>query len=95
MQCMKKVNPKSTLYNADSYWRGPVWAPPTLIIASGVYDCGDKTFAREIAQRYCDNCSKNGFAENHDALTGKGLRDYSITWTSSVFQILAHEYLLK
>ena len=88
-------NPNSPLYNADSYWRGPVWAPPTLIIASGVFDCGDKTFATEIAKRYCDNCSKNGFAENYDALTGIGLRDYSLTWSSSVFQILAHEYLLK
>ena len=87
-------NPNSPLYNADSYWRGPVWAPPTLIIASGVNDYGDKDFAREIAKRYCDNCKINGFAENYDALSGVGLRDYSLTWSSSVFQILAHEYLL-
>lgn len=88
-------NPNSTLYNADSYWRGPVWAPTTLIIASGIFEYGDQEFAREIAKRFCDNCTVNGFAENYDAKTGKGLRDYSLTWTSSVFQILGHEYLLK
>lgn len=86
-------NPNSKLYTSDSYWRGPVWAPPTLIISSGVYDSGDKEFAKEIARRFCDNCVKNGFAENYNALTGEGLRDRSLTWTSSVFQILAHEYL--
>ncbi len=86
-------NPNSPLYSADSYWRGPVWAPPTLIIASGVYNYGDKTFAKEIAKRYCDNCKINGFAENYDAISGKGLRDFSLTWSSSVYQILAHEYL--
>ena len=88
-------NPNSTLYRANSYWRGPVWAAPTFIIASGAFSFGDKEFAKEIAKRYCDNCTINGFAENYDALTGEGLRDRSITWTSSVFQIMAHEYLLK
>lgn len=88
-------NPNGTLYKADSYWRGPVWAPPTLIIASGAYSYGDKQFATEIAKRYCDNCTINGFAENYDALSGEGLRDRAITWTSSVFQIMAHEYLTQ
>lgn len=88
-------NPSSKLYRSDSYWRGPVWAPPTLIIASGIEDIGDHEFAKEIAKKFAENCNQNGFAENYDALSGKGLRDNSLTWSSSVFQILAHEYLLK
>ena len=36
---------------------------------------------------------RSGMAENYDAITGDGLRDRAYTWTSSVFLILAHEYL--
>jgi len=36
---------------------------------------------------------QSGFAENYDALTGEARRDPAYTWTSSVFLILAHEYL--
>lgn len=37
--------------------------------------------------------SKNGFAENFNALTGEGLRDLAYTWTASVAIVLVKEYL--
>lgn len=86
-------SPNSELYVSDGYWRGPIWAPTTLIIVYGLTECGEYDLAKEISKRFCDNCLKNGMAENFDALTGKPLRDLSYTWTSSVFLILAHKYL--
>ena len=87
-------SPKSSLYEYDGYWRGPIWAPTTLIVIDGLKECGEIELARKIAKRFCDTCMKSGFAENFDALTGRALRDVSYTWTSSVFLVLAHEYLL-
>ena len=80
-------------YNSDGYWRGPIWAPSTLLAVDGLWQCGEKKLAREVARRFCDMCIQSGFAENYDALTGEGRRDPAYTWTSSVFLILAHEYL--
>jgi putative isomerase len=86
-------NINSALYSDDSYWRGPVWAPPTLVICSGLRECGEYDFAKEIAKRFCVNCQKNGFGENFDAKTGKSLRDRSLPWSSAIFLILTQEFL--
>ena len=84
----------SVMYHPDGYWRGPIWAPSTMLLVDGLNNCGETEFAREISRRFCDMAAKSGFAENYDALTGEGLRDRAYTWTSSVFLILAKEYLL-
>ena len=54
---------------------------------------GEHALASDIATRYCRLCSKSGFAENFDALTGEPLCDKAYTWTSSVFLVFAHRYL--
>ena len=84
---------KSPLYVDNGYWRGPIWAPTTMIIVDGLKNSGEQELAKEIAQKFCDLCVKSGFAENFDAKTGEGLRDLAYTWTASVFLILGHEYL--
>jgi putative isomerase len=85
--------PGTALYENDGYWRGPIWAPPTLLITDGLWDMGEKKLAKSIAQKFCRLCAKSGFAENFDAQSGAGLRDRSYTWTASVFLILARNYL--
>jgi putative isomerase len=84
---------RSPLYESDGYWRGPIWAPSTLIAVEGLAAAGETQFARELARRFCDMAAHSGMAENYDAVTGAGLRDRAYTWTASVFLILAHEYL--
>lgn len=83
----------SEYYVSDGYWRGPIWAPSTMLLYDGLRKCGEEAFAAELAEKYCDMAAVNGFAENYDALTGEGLRDKAYTWTSSVFLILAHEIM--
>lgn len=83
----------SPYHNSDGYWRGPIWAPATMLIVEGLYRAGEESLARDIARRFCKMASENGMAENFDALSGKGLQDRAFTWTSSVYMILAHEYL--
>ena len=68
-------SPSSPFYRDDGYWRGPIWAPSTMLMIDGLEKCGKAALAREAARRFVDMTAASGFAENFDALTGKGLRD--------------------
>ncbi len=83
--------PESPDYVPDGYWRGPIWAPSTMLILDGLRRCGESAWAAEAAERFCRLTEKSGAAENFDALTGAGLRDRAYTWTSSVFLMLAEQ----
>lgn len=76
-------------YEDDGYWRGPIWAPTTLMIVEGLRACGDKDLAALIAERFSRCVAEAGMAENFDARTGAGLRDRAYSWTASVFLLLA------
>jgi putative isomerase len=80
--------PNSPFYREDGYWRGPIWAPTTMLLVDGLVSSGEKKLALEVAEKFCAMATKSGMAENYDALTGSGLRDPAFTWTSSVFLIL-------
>src|ERR1700733_2533022 len=82
---------RSPLYTADGYWRGPIWAPSTMIITEGLDAIGEHTLSESLKERFCRMAQKSGMAENFDAQTGDALRDPAYTWTSSVFLLFAHE----
>ncbi len=88
-------NLRSPFYLPDGYWRGPVWAPATMVITAGLDEVGEKPFANDLRLRFCRMVAKNGMSENFDAVTGTGLRDPAYTWTSSVFLIFAHQLLVE
>ncbi|MET7392894.1 trehalase family glycosidase [Dactylosporangium sp. NPDC005572] len=81
--------PTSAQYEADGYWRGPIWAPSTVLIEDGLRRAGHTELADDISARFRTLCERSGFAENFDALTGAGLRDRAYTWTASAYLILA------
>jgi len=81
--------PRSPYYEADGYWRGPIWAPTTALIWDGLRRQGEQTLARTVADRFCTLCETSGMAENFDALTGAPLRDKAFAWTSAVYLLLS------
>ncbi|MGW0609790.1 amylo-alpha-1,6-glucosidase [Streptomyces sp. NPDC002788] len=81
--------PSSPHYLADGYWRGPIWAPATVLIEDGLRRAGHHRLAADISTRFRTLCETHGFAENFDALTGTGLRDRAYTWTASSYLLLA------
>jgi glycogen debranching enzyme len=81
--------PSSPHYEPDGYWRGPIWAPATILVEDGLRRAGHTSLADEISQRFRALCETSGFAENFDALTGEGQRDRAYTWTASGYLILA------
>lgn len=86
-------SPASPLYRSNGYWRGPIWAPSTMLLVDGLEQCGELDFAKEISRRFADMVCMSGFAENFDAITGEGLCDLAYTWTASVAVVLAKDYL--
>jgi glycogen debranching enzyme len=76
-------------YRSDGYWRGPIWAPSTILVEDGLRRSGFVALADEISSRFRALCERSGFAENFDAETGDGLRDHAYTWTASSYLILA------
>lgn len=82
----------SEFYRDDGYWRGPIWAPATMLLVDAVERCGASGLARDIALRYVRMANDAGMYENYDAQSGRGLRDSAFTWTSSVFLYLANKY---
>ncbi|MFC5502451.1 amylo-alpha-1,6-glucosidase [Lysinimonas soli] len=78
-------------YDDDGYWRGPIWAPSTVLIEDGLRRAGRTELADEISARFLALCERSGFAENFDARTGVGLRDRAYTWTASAYLVLARQ----
>ena len=85
----------SPAYRDDGYWRGPIWAPSTVILCDGLRKCGEAELAKDAARKFLQLCQRSGFAENFNAKSGEGLRDKAYTWTSSGAFILAHEFLKR
>ncbi len=79
-------------YLADGYWRGPIWAPATILIEDGLRRAGHHRLADDISARFRVLCETHGFAENFDALTGTGLRDRAYTWTAGSYLLLAEAH---
>ncbi|MFG2426052.1 amylo-alpha-1,6-glucosidase [Streptomyces sp. NPDC048448] len=82
-------------YRADGYWRGPIWAPATVLVEDGLRRAGHLRLADDISARFRALCETHGFAENFDALTGAGLRDRAYTWTASSYLLLARDHHLR
>lgn len=76
-------------YRSDGYWRGPVWAPSTVLVEDGLRRAGQVELADTVSARFRLLCETHGFAENFDAVSGAGLRDRAYTWTASAYLLLA------
>jgi hypothetical protein len=87
--------PTSPQYEADGYWRGPIWAPSTVLVEDGLRRAGHVELADDISARFRALCERSGFAENFDARTGAGLRDRAYTWTASAYLILAAAHVAR
>ncbi|KAF7186701.1 Glucosidase YgjK [Pseudocercospora fuligena] len=82
-------------YQSDGYWRGPIWAPSTQLIESGLRRAGYRELADTISTRFIALCEKSGFAENYDAVAGTGLRDVSYTWSAATYLTLRREAVAR
>jgi hypothetical protein len=84
--------PESPRYEDNGYWRGPIWAPSTYLLCSGLERCGERALAREVAARFCRMCDATpGMFENYNALTGVGQFASGFAWTAAACSLLASD----
>ena len=83
----------SKYYETEGYWRGPYWAPTSLLFIDALKNIGEIELSKKLALSYCENACKFGMCENYDPLTGTGFDDPAFAWTSSVFLLLANKYI--
>ncbi len=79
----------SPRFDATSYVKGPVWAPPNTFISEGLASIGREALAEQIRRSFCTACLKGGMSENFDALTGSPQHDPAYNWTAAMFLWLA------
>ena len=81
--------PTSTHYRADGYWRGPVWAPSTLLIEDGLRRAGHVGLADDVSRRFRTLCEASGFAENFDAVRKPGREEASGARVTAAVRVVA------
>ena len=89
-------------FECHSGWDcGLIIAQNQMMIVSGLEASGYPDLAKTIAQRYCTSIRKNGFYNNFNPITGRGLDHrcstgtaliYWTSWVSAVYLILQKYY---
>ncbi len=75
----------SEFYCSDAYWRGPIWAPSSLLIIEALKACNENDLANSLIDKFKTLINQSSFYENFDAISGVGLRDCSFSWTAATF----------
>ena len=70
-------------FDAQRYWRGPVWQHMNLLTEVGLRDCGETALAERVRASSLALFDRSGFHEYHDPLTGAGLGGTTFSWTAA------------
>ena len=83
--CMPSWDPDHAAFEAQRYWRGPVWAIMNHMVGIGLADAGELTLAKRIQSDTCKLIEINGMAEYFDPNEGTGLGGKDFSWTAAVY----------
>jgi Trehalase len=70
-------------FEAQRYWRGPVWQHMNLLFEAGLRDAGESALADRIVASSLALFERSGFHEYYDPLTGDGLGGTTFSWTAA------------
>lgn len=83
-------DPADARFDAQRYWRGPVWLVVNYMIADGLARAGQRGCAARITASSLDLIRESGFAEYYDPMTGAPLGGGRFTWSAAmVLEFLA------
>lgn len=93
------VSADSPHFQAQRYWRGPVWLDQALFGLQGLQRYGFNTEAELLASRLVNNgegiLGMEPIRENYDPITGQGLHCNNFSWSASVLLIIYKTWLDK
>lgn len=78
-------DPRHNQFEAQRYWRGPVWSVMNYMIVRGLEECGLEELAQRIRFDTIRLIEKTGFCEYFDPLSAEGYGGGSFTWTAAIY----------
>ena len=78
-------DPRDPRFDHLRYWRGPVWAMINYMIARGMAEQAEVTWADRIRSDTAHLIRTGGFAEYFSPQTGQGLGGDTFSWTAAIW----------
>lgn len=78
-------DPRSSLFDHRRYWRGPVWAHVNFMIARGLLDIGEESWANRLRGDTAALIRDAGFSEYFSPVTGEGCGGGTFSWTAAIW----------
>jgi len=85
---IRTVSRQEPSYNPEGFWRGPVWMVPHWFIYRGLVKYGFKKEAAMIRDKSQALLEREGFREQYNPETGKGLGADNFTWGALVADMM-------
>ena len=81
---LPSVPPDQPEFEADRYWRGPVWVNINWLVVRGLEELGLAAEAAVLAEETLDLVRRAGCFEYFHANTGEGLGGADFSWTAAL-----------
>ncbi len=78
-------DPDDVLFDADRYWRGPVWLVVNYMLARGFSESGLDDWARRITEDSRELIREHGFYEAFNPQAGTGTGGEEFSWTAAMW----------
>ena len=85
------------MFEADKYWRGPVWLDQAMYGIEGMKNYGYDAEAKELVEKMFQNAEgllgDGPIRENYNPLTGEGLHTKNFSWSAACFYLMYENVL--
>lgn len=78
-------DPRDDRFEANRYWRGPVWLVVNFMIATGFAECGRPDLGDRIRSSSRALVEASGFAESFNPITGGAVGGDRFSWTAAMW----------
>ncbi|HEY3673429.1 MAG TPA: trehalase family glycosidase [Acidimicrobiia bacterium] len=87
-------DPSATEFDAQRYWRGPVWVLVNWLVAEGLARVGEHPRAEALRQSTLRLVATHGFTEYYDPITGEGIGGRAFSWSAALTLawLLPHDF---
>lgn len=77
-------DPTAEQFDAERYWRGPVWVLVNWLVAEGLALAGAADRSEALRQSTLALVDREGFTEYYDARSGVGIGGHGFSWSAAL-----------